>query len=185
MMLFMAANVLDIKKYSPRSSDIFFFDNNVWMYIFCPLGNYNKAKQSIYSSLLQNITSAKGTIFINSLILSEFTNRYLRMDFEQWKKQNNYYNFGFKKDYIGTEQYRDTVKEIKRIINIILSFCEKSSDNFNAVNLDEVLKHFSDIDFNDSYYLELANIDNLKIVTDDNDFVNYKGHNVAVITSLE
>lgn len=180
----MAGKVQDIKEYSPKSSDIFFFDNNVWMYLFCPLGNYNINKQKNFSSFLQSVTTSRSTIFINSLILSEFTNRYLRIDFDLWKNENSNYDAEFKKDYVGTTRYQDTVKEIKRNINQILKFCEKSSDNFNAVDLDKILEHLSHIDFNDSYYLEFANISNLKIVTDDRDFVSYQGHSIEVITSV-
>lgn len=183
-MQYMANNVLDIKKYSPKSSDIFFFDNNIWMYLFCPLGNYNINKQKSFSAFLQSVTSSRGTIFINSLILSEFTNRYLRMDFEQWKNETKKYNADFKNDYVGIARYQETVSEIKRNINEILKFCHKSSDNFNAVNLNKILEHLSHIDFNDSYYLELANIDNMKIVTDDGDFASYDGHDIEIITLI-
>lgn len=184
MMQYMAAKIFDIKKYSPKSSDIFFFDNNVWMYLFCPLASFNISRQRNYSAFLQSISTSRSTIVINSLILSEFTNRYLRMDFEQWKNENDAFDASYKKDYIGTNRYQDTVAEIKRNINQILKFCEKFSDNFNAVNLNNILLHLSHIDFNDSYYLELAKLSNLKIVTDDADFINYDGHNIEIITSL-
>jgi predicted nucleic acid-binding protein len=178
----MAANIIDIKSYSPKSSDVYFFDNNVWMYLFCPLGNYQKNRQKSYSMFLKSIQSSKGTIFINSLVLSEFTNRYLRMDFEQWKKETNNHGVDYKKAYVGTPRYIETAKEIKLQIKSILSFCEKSSDNFNAINLDNVLTHFESIDFNDSYYIEFAQLDNMIFVTDDKDFTNYSKHNLSVVT---
>jgi predicted nucleic acid-binding protein len=180
----MAAKIVDITKYSPKSSDIFFFDNNIWMYLFCPLANYNKYRQKHYSSFLQSVNTSKSTIFINSLILSEFTNRYLRMDFEQWKVAQKKYDADFKTDYVGTVRYKDTVSEIKWNINKIMKLCEKASDNFNAINLDLIFNHFSNIDFNDSYYLELAKFSKWKIVTDDKDFVNYKGHDIEIIALL-
>ena len=181
---FMAAKIVDITKYSPKSSDVFFFDNNVWMYLFCPLANFNKIRQKHYSAFLQSIATSHSTIFICSLILSEFTNRYLRMDFEQWKDEHQNYSAVFKNDYVGTQRYKDTVIEIKRNINQIMKLCEKSSDNFNALDLNNILKHLSYIDFNDSYYLELANIGKWKIVTDDTDYVSYNSHHVEIITMM-
>jgi ABC-type spermidine/putrescine transport system permease subunit I len=83
----MGARVIEISNYTPKSLDIFFFDNSVWMYLFCPLGNYNRTKQKYYSSLLKSIKTSNSTIFICSLVLSEFSNRYLRMDFERWKEE--------------------------------------------------------------------------------------------------
>jgi predicted nucleic acid-binding protein len=180
----MAAKLTDITKYTPKSSDLFFFDNNIWMYLFCPLANYNKNKQKHYSSFLQSIATSRSTIFISSMVLSEFSNRNLRMDFDLWKDETGNHSAEFKKDYVGTSRYRDTVDEIKISINNIMKFCEKTSDNFNAIDLKDVLTHLSHIDFNDSYYLEQAKIGTLKIVTDDSDFSTYTNHNVEIITLL-
>ena len=168
----MAANIIDIKKYSPKSSDVFFFDNNIWMHLFCPLGNYNKKQQNTYSSFLQITQTPRSTIFISSMVLSEFANRYLRMDFEQWKKSTQNYGADFKRDYVGSKQYIETVDEIKIHIKTIMRFCEKASDNFNSINLNDVFTHLQNIDFNDSYYIELAKLGKWKIVTDDKDFTD-------------
>ena len=178
----MASDIIDIKSYAPKSSDIYFFDNNIWMYLFCPLGNYKQNRQKIYSSFLQDINTTKGTIFINSLILSEFTNRYLRIDFDLWKKETGNHGADYKKDYVGISRYIETVEEIKIQINQIIKLCEKSSDNFNAIDLSNVLTHLENIDFNDSYYIEFAQLGNMKLVTDDKDFINYTNHNLTVIT---
>ncbi|MDO9580527.1 MAG: PIN domain-containing protein [Bacteroidales bacterium] len=179
----MAAKVIDITKYSPKSLDLFFFDNSVWMYLFCPLGSYNSNKQKNYSVFLQSIKTSKSTIFISSLVLSEFANRYLRMDFDRWKGEINNRTANFKKNYIGTQRYNDTIEEIKRNINQIMMFCDKSSDNFNAIELNSIFQHLSEIDFNDSYYIELAKLGNWKIVTDDKDFIKCPGHDLEIITS--
>jgi hypothetical protein len=178
----MAAKLTDITKYTPKSSDVFFFDNNVWMYLFCPLGNYNKSKQKHYSSFLQSITTSRSTIFISSMVLSEFSNRNLRMDFDLWKDETGKHSADFKKDYVGTNRYKETVEGIKISINTIMKFCVKTPDNFNAIEIENVLVHLSHIDFNDSYYIELARLDKWKIVTDDNDFSKYTNHNIEIVT---
>ena len=180
----MATKLTDITKYDPKSSDIFFFDNNIWMYLFCPLANYNKNKQKCYSAFLQNVTTSRSTIFISSMVLSEFCNRNLRMDFNLWKDETSTPNADFKKDYVGTGRYMETVEEIKMNINKIMKFCDKASDNFNAIEIENVLLHFTHIDFNDSYYIELAKLDKWKIVTDDSDFSKYTNHNIEIVTML-
>lgn len=181
----MAAKIFDIKNFSPKLSDIFFFDNNIWMYLFCPIGNYNQKRQSAYSAFLQSVQTSRAMIFISSLVLSEFVNRYLRMDFEQWKKSLGNYGADFKRDYVGTAHCSETVAEIKIHIKTIMRFFEKSSDNFNAINLNDVFTHLQSIDFNDGYYIELAKLGNWKIVTDDRDFTEYKNHNLSVITFIK
>jgi hypothetical protein len=178
----MAAKVIDINNYSPKAFDTFFFDNSVWMYLFCPLGNYNQAKQKQYSSFLQSIRTCKSTIFISSLVLSEFANRYLRMDFDRWKNETGNSNAKFKRDFVGTVRYNETIIEVKRNINQIMKSCEKSGDNFNAIEISLIFQHIPEMDFNDSYYIELAKINKWKIVTDDQDFVNCSSHSLEVIT---
>lgn len=178
----MAANKIDIKSYQPKSGDCFYFDNNVWIYLFEPLGNYNKHLQQTYSNFLAATRSVGATIFINSMILSEFSNRVLRFNFEDWKKKSGSASSDYKRDFIGTQVYKDTVDEITININKILKLSEKASDNFHRIDMNEVLKHLAFIDFNDSYMIEMAALSKWKIVTDDADFVKYQGHSIDIIT---
>ncbi|WP_462319702.1 PIN domain-containing protein [Marinilabilia sp.] len=178
----MAANIIDIRSYTPSSSDLFLFDNNIWMYLFCPLGNYNQKRQDIYSSFLQSVKTASSTIFINSMVLSEFANSYLRMDFGQWKNDVGIPYADFKKSFVGSDRYSETVEEIKIQMQRILKLCDRTTDSFNAVDMSNIFGHFQAIDFNDSYYLELSRINKWKMVTDDRDFAKVDNHDVDSIT---
>lgn len=116
------------------------------------------------------------------MVLSEFANRCLRMDFEQWMKEKRQSSLQYKRDYVGTERYKDTVRVVIPTIETILAFCERGSDNFSSIDFERVLTHFNSIDFNDSYIIELSAQGKYKIVADDQDFVKYQNHNVEVIT---
>ncbi len=179
----MAANKIDISKYQPKSGDSFFFDNNVWIFIFGAIGNYNLPQQKTYSNFLSASQSVGATIFTNSMILSEFSNRILRFNFQQWQKSSGIVQPDFKKHFIGTDRYKETVSEITLYINKIMRISERSTDNFNAININRVLRHLEFIDFNDSYMIEMASIGSWKIVTDDGDFVKYQDHSVDIITA--
>ena len=178
----MGANKIDINSYQPKSGDSFYFDNNVWIYIFEPLGNYNLDLQKKYSNFLAASRSVGATIFINSMILSEFSNRILRFSYDRWKGKSGLVSPDYKKDFIPTQAYKDTVEEITIHINKILRITERGSDNFNAINMTNVLTHLKFIDFNDSYMIEMARLSQWKIVTDDGDFVKYQGHSIDIIT---
>lgn len=180
--LYMSHRVIDITRYDVRSSDLFFFDNSVWMYIFCPLGKFNYEKQKIYSSFLKRVDTSRGGIFINSLILSEYANRCLRIDFELWKRNDRQPFAEYKRDFVGTERYQQTVGVIIPTIESILSFCERGNDNFNSINIDKILSNLFLIDFNDSYYIEFSKQGKFKIVTDDQDFVKIKNQDMDVLT---
>lgn len=166
-------NVLKISDYQIKEGDVFFFDNNVWMYVFCPLANFKSKRQAAYSKFLQYILSRKSHVFINTLVLSEFCNRYLKLDFDLCNKTGTPQVYtSFKKDYVGSNQFKKTVKEIKIHLANIIKMSQKCSDEFNAINIDEVLELFQKIGFNDSYYTFQAKRKNWIIVSDDSDFSN-------------
>ena len=175
-------NVLDIENYKPDTSDIFFFDNNIWMFLFCPLGNHEVHKQRAYSDFLKEIQEVKATIYVNDLVLSEFSNTYFRMDFNQWEKEVEGYQT-YKKDYVGTPRYQAIANEIHHAINDIMSITNHADNFLDSVNINSILSHMAHIDFNDSFYLEQARLGNWKIVTDDHDFQKVS-HQVPIITKM-
>lgn len=155
--------------------DNFFFDNNIWIYLFCPIGNHSKIKQKIYSTFLQKVKTVNATIWVNGLILSEFSNTSIRLDYNLWKEEElklGKHFIDFKRDYRITDRYKDTVNSVNVAIKQILNLSQKCSDNLNALDISKILSGVSSIDFNDSYYLELCKISSFKLVTDDNDFSN-------------
>ena len=183
MLLSMAPRIVDISGYTPKFTDTFFFDNNIWMFLFCPIGNHNQQKQRIYSAFLDILIQRKATIFVNSLVISEFTNASLRLDYNLWNRETGV-NHDFKKDYVGSDRYSETVDEIKAALNNIFRLTQRVPDDFNAINISAIQEHLENIDFNDSYYIEQAAMKNWIIVTDDRDFRNYTEHNSTILTSV-
>ena len=161
---------IDLKSFSPKYNQMFFFDNNIWMFLFAPIGNYEKSKQSIISNFLRLLKSTNCDIILNSLVLSEFSNANLRLDFNLWKNETKNYSADYKKDYLKSLRYENTHKVIESCINQILKLSERFSDNFNSINIENVLNNFKSVDFNDAYYLELCTQNNWFFVSDDIDF---------------
>lgn len=181
----MGTKVTDITRYSPKSSDVFLFDTNIWMFLFCPLGSVRKNQQQIYSLFLKNVKSSRSTIFINSLILSEFANAFLKLDFSLWEESIRPNRVRYKRDYVGSSRYKETVKQVTSAINEILKYCDKGADNLNTLEINRILSHLQVIDFNDSYYIELSAFSKYKIVTDDHDFIKFNNHEQEVLTILK
>jgi hypothetical protein len=102
-------------------------------------------------------------------VLSEFCNRYLRLDFDIRKQE--FPTIKYKEDYLPSEYYRETADAILAALKSILAKSIRSNDDFNAINLETIFSEFKNIDFNDSYYSELVNRKNLILVTDDGDFI--------------
>ncbi|MDD3877958.1 MAG: hypothetical protein PHT69_15155 [Bacteroidales bacterium] len=176
------ANLFDVNSYQPKFNDIFFFDNNIWVFLFYPQANVDVKKQKAYSIFLKKITERRCAVFINSLILSEFCNYWLQTEYKKWsQKQPSKTNY--KKDFIGTDKFIEAVNDLKDVLPQIIKTTEKANDDFNAINFDNVISEFEKCDFNDSYYIELARTKGWKIVTDDADFFKNNRNGVDIITA--
>lgn len=168
----MANKIISFRDFSPSSASQYFFDTNIWMLLFCPLGNIRKEKQERASKLLSYIISANGAIIITSLILSEFSNAYLRIAFEQWRKLPRNVGGKFKTDYFKTEDAVANRRAItSAIYNIVSLKCvKKFPDDFNNTNLSNLLKNFQVVDFNDCFIMECCKKSSFILITDDKDF---------------
>lgn len=172
----MANNVFLISDFEIKTNQSFFFDNNIWMFLFCPIGDYNRKKQESVSKLFENIIDRNNSIIINGLILSEFSNAYLRLDFKLWKEEKQLPLANFKNDYFHSERAKETRQIISSIIRSkILKFSDKHPDSFNALNFDEILSYYEILDYNDAIiYYECKNKKWI-LVTDDSDFLKLTG----------
>lgn len=171
MMLFMASIKLQDLKIG--FTDQFFFDTNVWLLLYSPVGNFQLSDQKQYSKLFEELLTKDSAIFITSMILSEISNVQLRFVFKQWITTNKLVGMEFKRDFVGTAEYKNAVTSISELLKKILKLpnIHLTGDNFNAINKDAVLSNFVHIDFNDSYVVELAILNNYRIVTNDTDFL--------------
>ncbi len=165
--------IININNYSPVHTDKFLFDANIWLYLYCPLGSYNSAAIKNYENFLVKVIKANSTIYISSLILSEFINRYIRLDFNIKKNINPGQFAEFKKDYRPSAEYSNTIKTIRATINQQISqITKQADDNFSGYNLKDILNRIENSDFNDLCSEELSSISSFKIVTDDRDFLH-------------
>ncbi len=160
-----------IKDHLVNSTYSYLFDTNVWLYIYGPVAGSRPDKQKIYSNLLNDILSRKATIYITSLNISEYINVVLNIGFRQWKRSNDYANADFKRDYRSTDDYKAQLEDAIFQVQEILKVAEKRPDDFNAINIDDVLQQMSkNADYNDSYMLKSCEYGGMKLVSDDGDF---------------
>jgi len=175
------SSIIDINTYDPIQSDKFFFDANIWIYLYCPIGSYRKDVIKKYSNFFKKVIEAKSSILISSLVLSEFFNAYARIEFNclRDKEPSKYKNF--KRDFRDTKKYKALVKAIRITSIKILDIAIRFNDQFEHINLDELFKDIEKMDFNDNYYSILASIEKFKIVTNDYDFILKKG--IPILTA--
>lgn len=148
----------------------YFFDTNVWLFIYGPIAGTNQRKQVVYSRLLKDIISHKATIFVSSLVLSEYINAVLHIGFKQWKRVSGNINANFKTDYRPTADYLDRLNEATLQVQEILKVCSRRPDDFHIVNIDTILSSMNqNADYNDAYYIHDCEKIGLKLVSDDTD----------------
>lgn len=163
---------IKLNNYQIGFTDQFFFDTNIWLLLYGTVADFQKKDQNQYTSFFETLIQKDAPIFLTSQVISEFSNVILRRDFKQWVTNHNLVNQDFKKDFVGTRDYTDSVvtisisiKKILKLPNVVLV-----GDDFNAIDKEEILNNFKVVDFNDAYYAQLAILKNYKIVTNDTDF---------------
>lgn len=175
--------VLNVSTYDPLPEDEFIFDTNVWIAVFEPLANTRLEAQRAYSSFFQKITLSGNKIYIPAIVISEYINVLLRIDFRLWKNRENNEYGDFKEDYRKTDRYREKSTLIATTLKKkIFPKCVKLNDNLSMPNINVILDNLPHSDFNDLFLMELSKNHNLKIVSDDRDF--YLSNNLSVFSCL-
>ncbi len=168
------ATIEHIGDYKVKSGDKFFFDNNIWMFLYSSaISGSRYYEQRIYSQLFRNIKSARATIFINALVASEYVNANLRLGFNQWKKlPENLPYIDYKRDYRPTDSFKEHQEAVYAELDDILKSADRKPDDFNAIQPEQILASIGrDMDFNDAYYVSYCQLNNLILVTDDKDML--------------
>lgn len=177
--------------YILSSKDILFFDTNIWLNLFLPTGTKEnketKEKIKKVSRIYKDVCEKSIKVYISSIVVSEFFNRYLRLmfDAEYSEDPSRYPNKDFKKEFKGTEEYVKYVNDIIEVLETnILPNTELLDDNFNRFTLKEFKekRNIRYYDFNDFYIHKLCKDKNLLVVTGDNDFMMANsGVNVLIV----
>ena len=68
------------------------------------------------------------------------------------------------------------------INNKIFKYAQKIDDNFNNVDMSKILIADKNFDFNDKYFSQLCEDNNMKIITNDKDFLKLS-NKVEIVTN--
>lgn len=168
----------DLSSYSFASGEQILVDTNVWLYLFPAPANpqYPFAKQ--YSIALSRLVSAGAQPVLEPMVLSEYLNRYCRIEWEG----------NFKAKYSTFKQFRQSADFQKVGVSAqtfawkILHFCQLHSVLHDELDINQALQDFvlGQIDFNDALLVAICKKRNLKLMTNDADF-QYGG--IEVLTT--
>ena len=179
----MKNKIIDIRNYHPSDKERYLLDANIWLSICCPIGNYEKQRAAIYSSFLKEVMKVNAKIVLCSMVLSEVVNKWFSIEFKILQNTQPEKYIEYKRDFRGKEIYKIVAKEIETgIYNQILKIASPIDDGFSKANIRVALSNIAEIDFNDLCHSELANRENLVLVTNDGDFISI-GNNIKVLTA--
>lgn len=168
----------NISYYSFNKNDILLIDTNIWLYLFPAPSNsrHNFTKQ--YSAAFKTMLANKVTIAINSTILSEYLNRYCRIE---WNALHKAKHPDFKQFRQSTD-YQPVGQQAALFVKDILKLCVKMDDNFTSANIIQILSDFESgaVDFNDGLIADSCLRHGWKLITHDADFT-YGG--IEVLTT--
>lgn len=174
----MSDNVFNVDHYHFSDQDSLFLDTNIWLYIYGPQAPGDK-RVVAYSKALQKILHAGSKIFLDVLVLSEFINRYARLEFYRSRSPQKKSDF---KDYRKSTDFKPVAKAIADVCRRIAKNCLPIESGFTSANMEAVITDYEDKqpDFNDLILMELCKSKGLKLVTHDSDF---KEQGLTLITA--
>ena len=151
-----------------------FFDANIWIYIFCEIGDSKKYLVDKYSAAFKNFLKMENPIFIDFVVISEFINTYLRISFSNYVRKNDLNNCDYKKDYRKTCDFKEAWQNICNIVKShILVQTNPINFKYDKFSFDKLLdsQNFN-TDFNDNHIINVCRKNNMYLLTHDGDFKN-------------
>ena len=156
---------IPLMSYQPKGDDKIFLDTNVWLYLFCPIGNYKREVIEQYSTMFYKILKSGCKIYTTSLTISEFFNTYCRIDFQIKRKENPNKYKKYKSDFRNTEEFNSLTEDICDIINNkIFKYAQKIDDNFSKIDINKILIADNNFDFNDKYFAQICEENNITLL---------------------
>lgn len=164
----MKNNVIHAAPYVFHADELILVDANIWLYLQPPVAQPVPPWAKGYSGVFANLLKADAVPVVDTLILSEYLNRYIRIEYDAcWKA--TYPKFkNFRSSAPGLIVSADAVSEAKHI----LSLAGKLQDTMvNGVSLSDIFAEFKQgsIDFNDGILIENCRLRQWKFLTHDAD----------------
>ncbi len=164
----MKNKAFDLSTYSFSSKEQILVDANIWLYLFPAPGNPRQRFAQQYSTAFANLVSAQAQPVLDPMVLSEYLNSYIRIEWEGSCK-NTYQKF---KDFRYSSDFSAVASATEIFAKKILSFCQVHSIPASELDLSLALAGFSsgNVDFNDAILVDICKKRNLKLMTHDGDF---------------
>ena len=173
--------IIDLSQHPFVSGDKLFFDANIWLAIFPPPSNSQGDEQKKYSKMLKKIKKASADCYIDSTIISEYLNAYVRASIAQqypncsgikFKEFRERHNLEYSAIAGNAEA---NMREILTLPNIHVIDCQISCFDRDVMLTDFGVGHS---DWNDLVVVEVCKSGHFDLITHDGDFKDVCGLNI-------
>lgn len=164
----MKNKVHDLAAYAFSSGEALLLDTNVWLYLFPAPSDRPSGFARNYSAAFKKMLAAGAHLAMDALILSEYLNRYCRIEWTALHKAA-YPDF---KRFRQSADFATVGQGAALYAQNMLKQCAKHDHPFASINVAQVVADFETgvHDFNDGLLVETCRINGWKLVTNDGDF---------------
>ena len=142
----------DARTYTFQKDEKILIDANIWLFLHPPAGGQGSGWSYEYTGVFKNLLQAKAQPVTDALVISEYLNRYFRLEYEGgWKSTyRSFKQFRDSPDFSGLAE--DAVAEVRQI----LKFASVQDTPLRQLAIDEILAETEAgaLDFNDAVLVE-------------------------------
>ena len=168
--------IRDARKAIYDESHPVFFDANIWLSLYAPPSGENDPWAMHYSAVFKRIVDNKVPVLLDATVLSEYLNRYCRIEFqayEDYEHPNSKRSFKeFRTQDFAT--YKpiaiDAASRVREMFEI--PTIRKVKGDFAAMDVPAMLDEFEQgkSDWNDQQIVDLCQRNQCSLLTNDADF---------------
>lgn len=146
-------------------------DTNILLYLYGDIAlRTENQKIKKLSEKFNNALDMGCDVYVPAIVISEFINRYHKLEFKRIKKNLKNNKLNYKRDYRDTRIYEENNRFIMATIKeSILSRCKMIEDGFTEFYKDKLLGENIGQDFNDIIIINIANKNNCYLISADID----------------
>ena len=164
----MKNRVCNLSKYTFSEGEKILIDTNIWIYLFPPPGNPQAFFVRNYSNAFQRLLSASARPILDTIILSEYLNKYCRIEWEASYKAA----YPIFKNFRRSKEFSSISANAAAFANQIVKICDTHTTPANELDLLQAIKSFESgsFDFNDAILVDICQKRGFKLLTNDADF---------------
>jgi predicted nucleic acid-binding protein len=167
-----SGNIIDASRYGFSEKDRILVDANVWFYLFGPSAPRSPAVR-VYSAVFTEMQKGKANLYLDVLVLSEFVNRYARVEYEIQKSAGGAVSHDFK-TFRDSPDFVPIAQAIQASVMKIGKYAQPLDHPLTSCDLPAVLAEFATgkRDINDELLAQCCKRHGLVLLTNDADLVH-------------